>query len=199
MSELEHWDNRYVQGDTPWDSGKPSEELVRVLDEERIAPCRAIDLGCGTGTNAVYLASRGFDVTAADISPTAIERCGVRSVTSGARVRWLQADLLDPPVDLGGPYGFLFDRACYHVVRRVDVRPYFRTLEQISAPGTMGLVLAGNAKEPMEPGPPIVTEEELRSEWRGLFEIAWLREFRFNATGANEARPLGWSFLVKRK
>jgi SAM-dependent methyltransferase len=199
MSELEHWDNRYVQGDTPWDSGKPSAELVLVLDEERIAPCQAIDLGCGTGTNAIYLALRGFEVTAADISPTAIERCRKRTTAFDTRIRWLQADLLDPPANIGGPYGFFFDRACYHVVRRVDVPAFFRTLERITAPGTRGLVLAGNAKEPMHPGPPTVTEEELRAEWGGLFEILWLREFRFDATAASEARPLGWSFLVKRK
>jgi SAM-dependent methyltransferase len=199
MSELEHWDARYVRGDTPWDSGKPSEELVRVLDEEQIAPCQAIDLGCGTGTNASYLASRGFDMTAADISPTAIDRCRPRRATTEPRIRWLQADLLDPPADIGGPYEFFFDRACYHVVRRVDVPAFFRTLERITAPGTRGLVLAGNAKEPMQPGPPTVTEEELRTEWGGLFEISWLREFRFDAAREHEPRPLGWTFFVRRR
>ena len=198
MSELEHWDARYVKGDTPWDTGRPSDELIRVLDEEKLRPCRAIDLGCGSGTNAIFLASRGFDVTAADISPTAIDRCRMLRATTDVHIRCLQADLVDPPDGIGGPYGFFLDRACYHVVRRVDVKPYFRTLERITALGTLGLVLAGNSKEPMQPGPPTVSEEELRREWGGLFEIVWLREFRFDATGAGEARPLGWSFLVKR-
>lgn len=199
MSEREHWDDRYVRGDTPWDTGRPSEELVRVMDEGRMAPGRAIDLGCGTGTNAIYLASLGFDVTAVDISPTAIDRCRMRRATTDLRIRCLQADLLDPPEELGGPYEFFFDRGCYHVTRRVDVRAYFRTLERITAPGTLGLVLAGNAKEPMEHGPPPVTEEELRADWTGMFEILDLREFRFDANLEGGARPLGWSALVERK
>jgi SAM-dependent methyltransferase len=199
MSEQEHWDNRYVKGDTPWDSGRPSQELVRVLDEERITPCRAIDLGCGTGSNAIYLASLGFDVTAADISPTAIDRCRMRRATTDVRIRCIQADLLDPPDDIGGSYSFFLDRACYHVVRRVNVEAYFRTLDRIIAPSALGLVMAGNAREPMEPGPPTVTEEELRADWEKLFEIIWLREFRFDATNGGGARPLGWSFLVRRR
>jgi len=52
MSDREHWDTRYREGDSPWDTGQPSGELLRVLREERIAPCRALELGCGTGTGA---------------------------------------------------------------------------------------------------------------------------------------------------
>lgn len=198
MSEPEHWDARYVQGDTPWDTGRPSEELTRVLDEERIAPCPAVELGCGTGTNAIYLASRGFDVTAVDISPTAIDRCRMRRASTDVRIRCLQADLLDPPEDIGGPYKFFFDRGCFHILRLVDRQGYFRTLERITAPGTQGLILTGNAREPMEHGPKPVSEKELHAEWGPLFEIVRLREFRFDATREGEARPLAWSCLVRR-
>jgi SAM-dependent methyltransferase len=199
MSEQDHWDNRYVQGDTPWDLGRPSPELVRVLDEESIAPCPAIDLGCGTGTNAIYLASLGFDVTAADISPTAIDRCRMRRATTDVRIRCLQADLLNPPDDIGGPYGFIFDRGCYHVLRLIDVQAYFRTLERITEPGTLGLILTGNAREPMEHGPRPVSEEEFRADWEKLFAVLWMREFRFGATKDEKKGPLGWSCLVRRR
>ena len=199
MSEQELWDNRYLQGDTPWDTGRPSQELIRVLDEEHIPPCRAIDLGCGTGTNAIHLASRGFEVTATDISPTAIDRCRMRRATTDVRIRCVQADLLKPPDDLGGPCGFFFDRGCYHVIRRVDVQGYFRTLDRILAPAALGLVLTGNAKEPMEHGPPPVTEEEFRADWEKGYEILWMREFRFDANVPGEKQPLGWSCLVRRR
>lgn len=52
------WNQHYVAGNAPWDSGLVSKELIRVLDTEKIAPGRAVELGCGTGTNAIYLASR---------------------------------------------------------------------------------------------------------------------------------------------
>jgi methyl halide transferase len=120
MSDVARWENRYATGDTPWDSGQPSTELQRVIADEKIQPCRAIELGCGTGTSAVWLASQGFDVTAVDLSPLALARAEARAAAEGVRIRFLTADVLNP-CDLGAPYEFFFDRGCYHVVRRLDV------------------------------------------------------------------------------
>src|SRR5437762_2999882 len=186
MSDIEHWEKRYREGDSPWDSGQPSGELVRVLREERITPCRALELGCGTGTNAVWLAQQGFDVTAVDLAPLAIARAEERAKAAGVRIRFVAANVLDLP-DLGGPFPFFFDRGCYHVVRRLDVGAYLRTLERLTAGGSVGLVLAGNAREPHDPGPPVVSEEEIRAELGRVFEVVRLREFRFDsAPGRDE-------------
>jgi methyl halide transferase len=197
MSELEHWENRYVTGDIPWETGHRSTELKRVIAEDKIQPCSAIDLGCGTGANAVFLAELGFDVTAIDLSPTAVDRGRQRKATAGVRVRFLIGDVLDPPEDIGGPYGFFFDRGCYHIVRSIDVGRYLNTLTRITAPGSLGLVLTGNAKEPRI-GPPVVSEEEIRAELGSVFEIVRLREFRFDLTLGDAGQPLGWSCLLRR-
>jgi hypothetical protein len=58
--------------------------------------------------------------------------------------------------------------------------------------------LAGNAREPHEPGPPVVTEEQIRAELGRLFDIGQLREFRFDQIEADGSRFLGWSCLVRR-
>jgi methyl halide transferase len=197
MSDVEHWQKRYLEGETPWDTGQPSNELVRVLREERIAPCRALELGCGTGTNSVWLARQGFDVTAVDLAPLAIDRAEARAREAGVQVRFVAADVLDPP-DLGEPFPFFFDRGCYHVVRRVDVGRFGRTLERVTAPGSVGLVLAGNAREPHTPGPPVVSEEEIRAELGRAFEIVRLREFRFDGAPGSGENFLGWSCLLRR-
>src|SRR5262249_51359976 len=97
MSDPIHWDERYAKGETPWDTGQPSSELRRVLPEISLRPCRALELGCGSGTNAVWLAQQGFDVTAIDLSPLAVERARRRAEAAGARVRFLVADVLRPP------------------------------------------------------------------------------------------------------
>jgi methyl halide transferase len=196
-SESERWEGRYRSGDTPWDTGHPSTELQRVVAAEPLAPCRAIDLGCGTGPNTVWLAEQGFDATGVDLSSLAIERAHQRPAPAG-RCHFLQADLLAPPAELRGPFGFFFDRGCYHVVRRVDVQGYLRSLTALTGPGSVGLMLAGNAREPMQPGPPVVTEDEIRRELGSVFEIVRLREFRFDETAAGPARPLGWSCLLRR-
>jgi 2-polyprenyl-3-methyl-5-hydroxy-6-metoxy-1,4-benzoquinol methylase len=197
MSELAKWQNRYANKDTPWDTGHPSTELQRVIAEENIQACRVIELGCGTGTNAVWLASQGFEVTAVDLSPLAVGRAQERAVAAGVHVRFLTADVLNPP-DLGGPFEFFFDRGCYHVVRRVDAPAFLQTLRKISWPGTTGLILAGNAREPHDPGPPVVTEEEIRAELGSLFDIVWLREIRFDQAEEGGLRFLGWSCSLRR-
>jgi methyl halide transferase len=197
MSDVEHWDRRYREGDSPWDTGQPSGELLRVVREEKIAPCRALELGCGTGTNAVWLARQGFEVVAVDLVPLALERAEARARAAGVKVRFVAADVLDPP-DLGGPFPFFFDRGCYHVVRRVDVGRYLRTLERVTASGSLGLVLAGNAREPHTPGPPVVSEEEIRAELGRVFEIDRLREFRFDGAPGSGENFLAWSCLLRR-
>src|SRR6266487_705965 len=129
MVDTVHWDERYRGGDTPWDTGRASSELQRVLAEEKVPTGRAIDLGCGTGANAVWLAQQGFDVMGVDISPLAIERAAARARGAGVNCRFLIADLRDPPPELSGPFDFLFDRGCYHVIRRGDVQAYLHALE----------------------------------------------------------------------
>src|SRR5262245_55172693 len=133
MSQQEHWDSRYRQPDqAPWDTGRPSAELERRIAQMKPAPCRTMELGCGTGTNAVWLAQQGFEVTAIDISPTAIERAREKATEAGVQVQFMQADVTVLP-DLGPPFPFFFDRGCYHVVRRENLAAYQCGLNSITA------------------------------------------------------------------
>jgi SAM-dependent methyltransferase len=199
MSDIIHWNERYVKGETPWDTGQPSSELLRVLAESAIPIGRAVELGCGTGANAVRLAQQGFDVTAVDLSPLAVEQAQRRAEATGVRVRFLAADLLHPPEELTGPFDFVFDRGCYHIVRREDVNSFLETLRRLTRPGTLALVLTGNADEPHTPGPPVVTEQQIRTELGSLFDILQLRAFRFDQVEEVGVRFLGWSCLMRRR
>lgn len=95
-------------------------------------------------------------------------------------------------------YAFFFDRGCYHVVREFGVQVYLRTLQQLTVPGSLGLVLTGNARETYEDGPPVVTEEQLRTELSPVFEIIQLREFYFDRLEERGIRYPAWSCLVQR-
>ena len=188
------WNRRYLEHDLPWDSGIRSRELARVLDEGLVKPCRAVELGCGTGTNAVFLAQLGFDVTAFDLAPRALEMARARAASADVRVNFLEADLANLGLDLE-PFDFIFDRGCYHCVRRMNLQGFLKTLERLSRPGTRYLVLAGNANEQTETeGPPRVTEQEIRDDLGRLFRVERIREFRFEDAGGLEpplsgARP----------
>src|SRR3569832_979026 len=157
-----HWDQRYLNGDTPWNSGLVSRELVRVLQEEHVLPCRAVEFGCGTGINAVHLAQQGFDVLAADCSPVAIERARQLAVEANVSMRTAITDLCrasDLRASLGQSAAlferqcaFLFDRGCYHCARRVDLAGFLETVEWLAAPNARLLMLCGNANEPGQQG-----------------------------------------------
>jgi SAM-dependent methyltransferase len=97
----EFWDDRYSSADRIW-SGNPNAQLVAQLSD--LAPGRALDAGCGEGADAIWLAGRGWSVTAVDVSVVALSRGAESAVAAlgdaaAARITWQQADLLSwqPP------------------------------------------------------------------------------------------------------
>src|SRR5262245_41007568 len=103
----------YRLGRMPWEIG-PRRELVELVSAGRLRPCRAIDLGCGTGANAVFLARQGFEMTGVDFARAALAKADASAVSAGVRVRWVEDDLtaLRQPLgsfDLLVDYGTLDD------------------------------------------------------------------------------------------
>ena len=73
------WDQHYEDGFLPWDTDEPDPNLVAAVERFGIVPGRALDIGCGTGVHAMWLASRGFDVLGIDVAPRAVERAEARA------------------------------------------------------------------------------------------------------------------------
>ncbi|MBI4601161.1 MAG: methyltransferase domain-containing protein [Planctomycetes bacterium] len=197
--DLERWDSAYRDGRRPpWDTGRPSSELRAAVERDDLRPCRAVELGCGTGTNVVFLASRGFDATGIDIAPTALERARRKAREAGARASFVLADVLAPP-ELE-PFDLVFDRGCYHGLRRGGAAEYLEALRRLTRPGARVLLLAGNANEPPPHyGPPRVKEEELRGDLGGLFAFERLVETRFDTQEPSAKGALSWSALLVRE
>jgi methyl halide transferase len=198
MTEHRDWNESYREGNLPWDTGRPSSELQRVLSQHSLGPCRALEIGCGTGTNSVWLAQQGFEVVGLDVAPLAVEQANQRAKATGVKVHFVVADVLQLP-DLGGPFAFFFDRGCYHAVRRAAAQQYAPAVARQLAAGARGLILTGNAREPHTPGPPVVTEDEIRDELGLAFTIRDLHEFRFDEAPGVPERFLGWSCLLQKR
>lgn len=90
MSHEEAWNARYAETDRIW-SGNPNVALVEQVDG--LKPGSALDLGCGEGADAVWLARQGWTVTAADISTVALARAAVHAAEAGVTVDWQHHDL----------------------------------------------------------------------------------------------------------
>ncbi len=194
----ERWDAVYRRDRrAPWDTGRPSNELARAIASGIVQPGRAVELGCGTGTNAIYLAQQGFEVTAIDIAPTALKLAEKKADEANVAVHWVQADVLNPPEMK--PFDFVFDRGCYHGVRRQNAAGYVEALSRLSHPGTKVLIVAGNANESRSGGPPRVGEEEIRHDFAEGFEILSLRETRFDTAERTAKGALAWAILLQKK
>jgi SAM-dependent methyltransferase len=174
----------------------PAGELVRVLEEGVVRPGTALELGCGTGADAIYLAGRGFEVTAVDISPIAIERARVRAEQEGGLVRFVQADVLEFG-RTAGQFDLVYDAGFYHFIRQQALENFLEMLWQVTRPGSFYLSLSGAAGETAKGGPPQVSAEEIRDELGRLFEFVHLRPCRLeNLRRAKGYR--GWSCLMRR-
>ena len=195
---LAGWDSRYTSKNAPpWDTKKVAIELKKAVESGKIKPGRAVVFGCGAGTNSIYLASKGFDVTAMDVAPTALAIAKARADKAKVKVNWILADVTAVP-ELK-PFDFMYDRGCYHGVRRSNAKGFIESACRLSKPGTKFLILAGNANEARHYGPPRVKEEDIRKDFSSTFDFTWLRESQFGTNGEKGKGPLMWSILVTRK
>jgi SAM-dependent methyltransferase len=194
------WNAHYADDFLPWDEGRPDNNLMDAVAGGAIAAGRALEIGCGTGTNAVWLAEQGFEVVAVDIAPLAIERAQARAGGSNAadRCSFEVIDFLaqDPP---SRPFQFVFDRGCFHVFDQAEVRARFATrVAELLVPGGLWLSLLGSTEgPPRDMGPPRRSARDIASAIEPALEIVELRGIEFDLD--RETRPRAWSCLSRRR
>jgi len=129
---------RYSFVPIPYDIG-PREELVSLVEDGRIEPCRAIDLGSGTASNVIYLARHGFEVTGVDFSPAAIELGRERAREAGVEVTFVEDDLTDLR-RVEGTYDLLIDYGTLDDLRPSDRDAYVRNVLPLAHAGSRFLL-----------------------------------------------------------
>ncbi|MGX6608381.1 class I SAM-dependent methyltransferase [Micromonosporaceae bacterium Da 78-11] len=129
------WDARYASAEQVW-SGQPNTALV--AEVTGLTPGRALDVGCGEGADAVWLAQRGWQVTALDVSQVALERAERHAGDAGAQVRWLHSGLVAAPIGAGT---FDLVSAQYPALPRTPTDEAERVLIAAVAPGGVLLVV----------------------------------------------------------
>jgi SAM-dependent methyltransferase len=118
----------------PWEVG-PRRELVELVGNGRIAPGRAIDLGCGSGANAIFLAQHGFDVTGVDFASEAIEKAKRSADEAGVSVRFMVDDLTNLRT-VEGPFDFLVDYGSMDDLSAKDRDLYRQNVLPLTHPGS---------------------------------------------------------------
>lgn len=129
------WDARYAAADLVW-SAEPNRFLVDEVAD--LAPGRALDIACGEGRNAIWLAEQGWEVTAVDFSPVAIDKARRLAEARGVLVTWLLADVVTSRLE---PAAFDLVAVFYLQVPSASRRTAFATAARAVAPGGTLLVV----------------------------------------------------------
>jgi 2-polyprenyl-3-methyl-5-hydroxy-6-metoxy-1,4-benzoquinol methylase len=179
---------QYAGGEAPWDIAKPQPEIV-ALEDAGVFGHRVLDVGCGTGQTALFLASRGHDVTGIDAVPTAIEQAKALAAEQGLDVCFRAADVLDVLPDLVGRFHAVTDVGFFHALsdeQRVD---FAHKLAGVLAPRGVYAMLCFSERVPGAWGPRRVSAGDIRETFSGE---AWrIREIRpAELHSAVEAMPV---------
>lgn len=195
----QNWERRYQTQDTPWTTGYPSTELALALNENNIFAGAALEVGCGIGTNSIYMASRGLSVTGIDISPFAVDAARERSSILGIGCEFETTDIFRYAAGREGEFGFIFDRGFFHCLPRLLAREWAGLASSVLCEGGLMLVLTGNERETSEQGPPKLSSDYLLSMFLPRLSVVSLREFKWDAVAGSDWRALGWSLLLRRR
>ena len=167
----------------PWHRESPPEILVDLVRNGKVLPCRAIDLGCGAGTNAIFLAGAGFTLTGVDISPRAIGMARERAAATNVRCTFVVADLLGDLHEIPDTFDFAYDWEVLHHIFPEEREKYVGNVHRLLLPHGRYLSVCFSEKDPQFGGSgkyrktPIGTtlyfssEEELRDLFAPFFRI----------------------------
>ena len=139
----------YRLGLTVWRRHSPPADLIALVEGPTPLPAgRALDLGCGTGTDTIYLATHGWEVTGIDAVPKALATARRDATAAGVAPRLIQGDVTRlKDVGVGDGYTLLVDFGCFHTLPDDQRRAYIAGVSQASAPGAT-LLLYGFGDRP---------------------------------------------------
>jgi SAM-dependent methyltransferase len=189
----------YRVGFTPWDTGAVPPELSAIVEGAGALPAgRALDIGCGTGTQAVYLARLGWRVTAIDAVGRPLARARARAGAAGVAVDWLKADVADlPRLGLEPGFTLAFDRGCFHGLNDRQRAAYAAGVTALAAPGATLLMMAFGPNRVLA-APPGVEETEIVARFDGWEQASADPDTGGDPGGPMRNIPRHWYRLIRR-
>jgi cyclopropane fatty-acyl-phospholipid synthase-like methyltransferase len=128
----------YSRFRAPYDIG-PRKELVELVENKRLRPCKAIDLGSGTASNCIFLAQHGFEVTGVDFASAAIELGRRRAAQAGVMVNFVEDDLTDLH-HITGTFDLLVDYGTLDDLSSKNRKLYIQNVLPLTHPGSQFLL-----------------------------------------------------------
>lgn len=174
-SSYEEWDQiyrKYPLKTLPWELGKPRRILVELVEKNVIKKGKVLDICCGAGTNAVYLAEKGFDVTGIDISQKAIEYAKDKAEKANVKIRFMVQNFLELPFK-NEEFDFVFDMGCFHHVEVEDRSVFIKGVYRVLNKGGFYLLVCFSHKN--GPAWNHFTKEQIVQLFSSYFKIIKMR------------------------
>jgi cyclopropane fatty-acyl-phospholipid synthase-like methyltransferase len=163
------FDLRYLLGRPPWDTAVTPPELVELVEGGGLPPGQVLDLGCGTGTNCIYLARHDWEVVGVDFSILAIRRARRKARRARVDCQFSWGDVAEL-VFLTDPFDLALDIGCLHSLPSEGWERYAAGVARLVLPGGLYLLYAF-APRPDRPIPRGVAPEEVRSLFTPTFAM----------------------------
>ena len=193
------WDRIYQKiplESIPWEEGKPSPQLVELIQSGLVEKGPVLDICSGSGNNAVYLAEQGFTCFGIDISPTAISYARRKAAEASVTCELTAGNAITLPYP-DESFTLVFDRGCFHSIspgkRKTFIRGIHRVLKQ---GGKYQLICFSSKDHPAYGVPYSFSPKEIRELFSPLFVIHYIREL---PTGTHGFRDYFLSVLMEKQ
>lgn len=197
----DHWNHRYLTADTPWDENDPSAPLQQALLHFASPPRRLLEIGCGTGANALWMAEQGYEYYGLDIAEEAVRKAKKRLHGRKQRGVFFVCDLLDEAPD--SVFDVIADRGCWHCFDEEARHHAVRIISNLLMPSGYWISMIGNddyAVEASSPfhGAPRMSARDILTHVEPYFEVHYLTRCWFSAHQGTGAY-LGWCIVAQRR
>jgi cyclopropane fatty-acyl-phospholipid synthase-like methyltransferase len=179
---------KYLLGRTPWDTGISPPELIAFLENHE--PGRALDIGCGTGTNLITIAQHGWQVTGVDFSSRAIRQAQRKAQKASIQIQLIRDDVTSFN-KITGTFDLVLDLGCFHSLSQKEQTRYASNLNRFIKPGGTYLLYAWLSKGKKKP-----------DSFPSQEVITWLFAPHFELTsvehGTDHRRASAWFTFLRR-
>jgi len=188
------------EGAPPWDLGRPQRPFV---DHAEQISGAVLDVGCGTGDNALFFAERGQPVLGIDFVAKPIDVARRKAEERGVAAEFLQMDVLKLK-SLGRQFDSVIDCGLFHVLSDEDRTVYVDGLAHVTKRGSRVFLMCFSNEQPGDAGPRRVSQDELREAFADGWAIESIEATRFEPNPAAERRQFGdggpraWFAVIRR-
>ena len=169
---LRNWEKLYQEQaveSMPWFNSELDSDIEKSLAKLNLTTGNVLDVGTGPGTQAINLAQKGFQVTATDVSETAIKKAASRGEGKGLNINWKQDDILNSQLE--EEFDLIIDRGCFHVFPPTSRQDYVDVVYNLLKPKSFLFLKCFSSLEPREGGPHKFTPEEIREIFSDKLEV----------------------------